>query len=205
MRGRARLGWTLVAALASSGCLGGAPSPPTHRYLLQVPPVPSPDSQGGLHIGVERLAVDPPYDDERLVYRASPDTTEVGFYNYHRWASPLDRLLASALAAGLAGTPGVASAEPVAGGDYQARLAGRLIYLEEVDHHDRIEARIALALALRSAHGELLWKGTALGSAVGPASDGGDVMGLVEMAFGQVVAAVRKELAAALAASASGG
>lgn len=199
MRRRPDIPSTLIVALLATGCLGGGTAPPTHHYILQVPGKPPTGSTSGLHIGVTTLEVDPPYDQNRLVYRASPDASEVGFYNYHRWAAPLGRLVASGVATGLTGTPGVASAEPVvAGADYDALLFGRVIYLEEVDHAGGVEARIALALRLESDEGDALWTGTVEGSAQGDERGGGAVMRLVQSAFGDLVSQLSGEIAAAV-------
>lgn len=189
-----------LAALLLGGCLGGGSAPPTHHYVLHTPKPPAEGPETGLHVGVATLEVDPPYDQGRLVYRASPGASEVGFYNYHRWAAPLGRLMASGLADGLAGAPRIASAEPtVSGADYDAVLFGRVIYAEEVDSDGRAEARIALALRLEGFEGEPLWKGTVKGSAAGPVSGGRAAMQLMQRAFTEVVEELRGEVSAAVA------
>lgn len=199
MRRRLDLPLVLLLTSVTGACLGGPPPPPTHHYVLQVPEKPADVSSAGLHLGVTTLEVDPPYDQNRLVYRSSPSASEVGFYNYHRWAAPLGRLVASGLADGLAGTPGIASAEPVvAGADYDALLFGRVVYLEEVDHPDGVEARIALALRLETDEGGPLWRGTVEASAAGEERGGRAVMALVQRAFGDLVDRLSSEIGAAL-------
>ena len=61
---------------------------------------------------VEAFLVDPPYDQDRLVYRVGRNTPEVGFYDYHRWAAPLSRMLPKVVADSFGTVRGVASIEP---------------------------------------------------------------------------------------------
>lgn len=191
----------LALSLLAASCLGGGNVPRTHHYVLQPPPPPARTAPSGLHVGVATLEVDPPYDQDRLVYRPKRGGTEVGFYNYHRWAAPLGRLMASSLAGALTGAPGVASAEPLVSGiDYDAVLFGRVVRVEEVEFPDRSEARVALALALEGGDGEILWRGSLEGRAEGRVLDGGDAMKLVQLAFGEIVGQLRRTLGVALSA-----
>jgi len=133
--------------------------------------------------------VDPPYDQDRLVYRKGEGSAEVGFYSHHRWASPLGRLLAAAMAEGLRGTSGIASLEPAeSSGTYSARLGGRLIYLEEVESPDGQRVRIGLEMELRAKDGKVLWTASLAGSASGNASSGTEVLGQVRQAFDAIAA-----------------
>lgn len=205
MRSRSSLPGLLALGVLATGCLGGGNVPRTHHYVLEAPPSPARAEAGGVHIGVATLEVDPPYDQDRLVYRPARGGPEVGFYNYHRWAAPLGRLMASSLAGALAGVPGVASVEPgVAGVEYDVILFGRVIRVEEVEFADRSEARVSLALTLEGGTGELLWRGRVEGRASGRALDGRDAMELVQLAFGEAVDQLRRELGAALEGAAIG-
>ncbi len=192
----------LAAALASVvGCAGGA-LPTTHYYTLVSPAAVS-ERQGaaveGLAIGVESFEVDPPYDQDRLVFRGSREATEVGFYSYHRWASPVGRLVQSGFVEGLRGTPGVRSIESaVSTGVYDARLGGRVLYLEHIDSGGSHEVRIALELELRGKEGPL-WYGALEAEVPGEMSDASRVAGLLATAFDRLVADARRRLAAALA------
>ncbi len=185
-----------------AGCAGGLP--PTHYYVLRPPPelpvnAPGVATEDGLAVGVEAFAVDPPYDQDRIVYRRGRESPEVGFYSYHRWASPPGRLVSTALAVGLRGTPGIVAIEPATStGDYSARLLGRVIYLEEVDSQGTQEARIALELELRNRDGQTLWSATVRGSASGEAANGGEIAMLLREAFDHALETARQGLAAAL-------
>ncbi len=197
-----RLGALLALCGLIAGCAGGLP--PTHYYVLRPPPeargeAPGAAVEDGLAIGVEAFAVDPPYDQDRIVYRRGRDSSEVGFYAYHRWASPPGRLVSVALADGLRGTPGIAAIEPAAStGDYSARLRGRVIYLEEVDSEEVQEARVALELELWDRNGQTLWSQTVSGTASGQATSGDEVVLLLRRAFDGALETARLGLAAAL-------
>jgi len=191
-----------AAALAVAGCRS---VPATHYYLLGAPEsapatAEAPEVAPGVRIGIEPFAVDPPYDQERLVYRVGRGSLEVGFYGYHRWAAPLDRLLPPALATRLAGIPGVAEVEPSSdGGGYDARLHGRVVHLEELDVEEGQLARIELDLELVDRHGELLWSRPVAAAVLGRAETVPDVVRQLERALDQLAAEVRDELGAVLA------
>lgn len=185
-----------------SGC-GGGGLPATHYYTLGSPgelPSRTADAggDGGLAIGVESLAVDAPYDQDRIVYRRRPDSTEVGFYNYHRWASPVGRLLQNRLVEGLRGAPGVGSIEPAtSNGDYDARLGGRVLYLEHIDSPSSQEVRVSVWLELRDGD-EALWSTTVKTSSTSDLVDASDVATLLARVVNELVERARTELTAAL-------
>jgi ABC-type uncharacterized transport system auxiliary subunit len=198
----------LLAALAAA--LACRPIPATHYYVLAPPAEragtggerPDGEQPDGVRLGVETFAVDPPYDQDRLVWRVGRDASEVGFYGHHRWAASPGRLVATALAAGLAGTPGLAAVEPVTvGGRYSAVLAGRVVALEEVDLPERQLARIQVDLKLFDAAGALVWSRLVTAEAGGRAEAPSDVMRQMQSAFEKLLAEVRGELAAVLAGS----
>ncbi|MDH3745940.1 MAG: PqiC family protein [Acidobacteriota bacterium] len=198
----------LLVALGAFGCAGSLPT--THYYTL-VPPAEvdamsfgssdtDPDGDDvGLVVGVESFAVDPPYDQDRLVFRRGADSAEVGFYAYHRWASPLGRMIALAVAERLRGAPGVRSIEPAGSvGDYSARLGGRVLYVEEVDLSNGEQVRVGIAFELRDPDGEILWTETAAAVASGNAEDGGAVAQLIRSTVEEVLLQARTSLATAL-------
>lgn len=191
-------GCLLVASVLALGCAGGLP--PTHYYTLRSPSGAQPGTETGpgLAVGVESFAVDPPYDQDRIVSRASEDSTEVAFYNFHRWASPVGRLVAVALATGLRGSAGIASIEPASAiGTYDARLVGRVAYLEEVGGR---ETRLGLALELVAGNGETLWAEFVSGSVRGSVAGSGDaaLASRFDRALEEVLGEVRSELEAVL-------
>jgi uncharacterized lipoprotein YmbA len=148
-----------MLVLALAGC--GSP-PATHYYLLELTPrvdanAPDP-AERGLTVGVRPFQVDSPYDQDRIVYRVRDRSAEVGFYAYHRWATPLSRMLPRAVATGLEETEGVRLIEPaVAGRTYDAYLVGRVLTAEEVDHAGGQDVVLRFDLGLRTADGSELW------------------------------------------------
>lgn len=150
----------LTLAAVATGC---GRLPQTHYYLLEPPSRCEQRAQGteGLDVGVRAFRVDPPYDQDRIVYRVGNASPEVGFYAYHRWAAPLSRMLPAIAAGTLRCTGGVRSIEPVAAGRrYPVYLEGRLLFLEEVDLADGQHVRVRLALTLRDDEGAELWSDT---------------------------------------------
>lgn len=190
----------LLPALAAVLACGSVP--PTHYYVL-APPAEQAEPHGpgdGVRLGVETFVVDPPYDQDRLVYRMGRDGSEVGFYDHHRWAASPGRLVATALAAGLAGTPGLDAVEPATvDGRYSALLAGRVVALEEVDLPDRHLARVQVDLKLFDEAGVLVWSRFFTVEDGGRAEAASDIMLQMQSAFAQLVDEVRSDLATFLA------
>ena len=152
----------LMATILFSACAG---IPPTHYYILEydsagMNPGPAANASG-ITVGVEVFEVEPPYDQDRIVYRTDPESPERGFYAYHRWAAPISRMLPRMTADGLSGMPGVSVIAPiVAGGRYDALLAGTVLALVEVDTPEGHEAHVRLRLELRRPTGEAIWNQT---------------------------------------------
>jgi uncharacterized lipoprotein YmbA len=147
----------LPAAVVDCGSV-----PSTHYYVLELPYDLAQRSEvargAGLVIGVRDFQVDPPYDRDTLVYRVGQHPTEVGFYDYHRWAAPLERMLPVVVAKRLSVADGSTVVEPVAPDRrYDALLYGRVIAIEEVDYPDRQDVVLQLELVLRSPDGTQLW------------------------------------------------
>jgi uncharacterized lipoprotein YmbA len=150
----------LVALVIATLACGRVP--PMHYYVLEpsdltgraaVGPAPT--------VGVDSFSIDPPYDQDRIVYRLGRDSPEIGFYAYHRWAAPLETMLPRVVAAELdRGTPraDVVLAEP--GGTYAARVLGHLIALEEVDTAEGQTVRLRLRLSLALPDGRRPWTET---------------------------------------------
>jgi len=188
-----RLGLVLSALLLCS-C---AEIPQTHYYVLEWPQdlAVGSNRSDGLVVAVEPFGIDAPYDQDRIVYRIGEDSPEVRFYAYHRWAVPLSRRLPQLVAERLSGTDGIASIAPaVPGGDYTARISGRLVALEELDVPAGQRVRVELTLVLHLADGNEIWSGSFRGG-----SDPGphDIDGVVrQMAgvIGQALDEAREEL-----------
>jgi ABC-type uncharacterized transport system auxiliary subunit len=102
---------------------------------------------------VETAAVDPLYDDIRILYRVSP--FEVKYYPYEFWAEKPGKLVADAMAEFLVrkkvfpavhrGAAGLAKEEP------DLVLRSRVRVLEEIDSPNAWQARLAMDLAFADA------------------------------------------------------
>jgi ABC-type uncharacterized transport system auxiliary subunit len=168
----------VVLVIALGGC--GGRVPPTHYYVLEAQDVSRPEAayvvQGGWAIGVETFRVDPPYDQDRIVYRLGENSVEVGFYAYHRWAAPLERMLPRVVAAAFGDVPGTKSIESSAPGrSYDAYLGGRVLAFEEIDTSEGQRVRVRLALHLSTNDAEI-WSDTVTGQAALSSDDVGDVV-----------------------------
>ena len=154
----------------------------------------------GLLIGVAPFQVDAPYDQDRIVYRIGHDTPEVKFYAYHRWATPLSRMLPKVVAEHLEGASGIASIEPSAPGRaYRALLEGRLIALEEIDTTEGQRAYVMLDLTLRLDDGDVLWSDRLSGEASTRTDRVDHVVEVMRSALGTALDEARSRLERALA------
>ena len=189
----------LSIGLGSLGCPG---SPLTRYYLLGDGPsaVASEPAATGIDVGVRSFEVDPPYDQDRIVYRVGRGGAEVGFYAYHRWAAPLARMLPQLVATRLAGATGLRSIEPaVPGRRYDAWLSGRVLSLEEIDHDAGQDVHVRIELSLELPDGSRLWSATARRVETIETRDvSAIVLGLNRVAAG-AVDELRPQLAGALA------
>ncbi len=197
--------WLIVAVVAlltlPAACRH---APVTHYYVLDGPmdgphrgnPVPARD---GLAIGVAPFVVDPPYDQDRLVYRLGKDAAEVRFYSYHRWAAPLSRMLPLAVARAFGGAAGLSSIEPAAPGrDYPAVLEGRLIALEEIDTPGGQTSRVQFELTLRGEDGRVVWSGRLEGEAATRTKEVDEIVEAMRSALGTALEEARGALERAL-------
>ncbi len=197
-----RFGGLLLALFLVSGCRSTLPA--THYYVL----TPLPEAAGGegdLTLEVQTFLVDPPYDRDAVVYRLGADTGEVGFYAYHRWASPLGRLVSVALAEGLRGTPGLGRVEPSGsmGSERPSHLLrGRVVRAGEIGRAGGVEAHFELDVELLDLNagvgGDVVWTQRVAGSAEGNPASAGEFMELLQQAFDQAVREIRLGLAETL-------
>ena len=186
---------TVLVALLLGACGSVTPT----RYYLLAPPAMNgvaAEKHEGLRLGVETFAVDPPFDQNRLVYRIGENAGEVGFYEHHRWAAEPGRLVSTALAAGLRTLDGLATAEPASAvADYDLLLSGRVVSLEEVDLPGRQVSRLALDLKLYRLEDDMLvWSGFLTAESGGQAQDASDIMRQMQAAFEDLLRQLQDEL-----------
>jgi ABC-type uncharacterized transport system auxiliary subunit len=142
-----RLGLMTLLAVFAIAC-GGVRYPRTYVLDLQPRQVAAPVRSATLGTVAVRDFACPDYlCDGRIVYR--PSTTEVGYYEYHRWATTLRRMITDSVA-GRIRTDGVfttVDALPKAA-DAAYVLTGGIDRLEEVDDGASVHAVVELSAQL---------------------------------------------------------
>jgi uncharacterized lipoprotein YmbA len=187
----------LLACTLAAGC--GGRLPVTHYYVLEAADAAVAPASPGLEIGVRAFRVAAPYDQDRIVYRVGEDSSELGFYAYHRWAAPLARMLPVAIADGLRGATGVGSIEPaMPGRRYGAWLEGRVGAVEEIDLADGQRVRLSMTLRLTDDAGGLLWSKTLDAAASARTDEVGVLVEAMNELLRDELASARDELARAL-------
>ncbi len=148
----ARTTWSLaVLAGVVAGALGAAGCGsvrPSKYYSMELPDAAATGAAPlNVSLLVGRVSAPQLYRDDRLIYRTS--NTQVGAYEYHRWAEPpaamIEAMLVRRLRAG-GRFRSVQSLASNARGDYILR--GRLHHLEEVTNGTGVSARVALEVEL---------------------------------------------------------
>src|SRR6202162_4535960 len=125
----------LIAALAVSTVFGGWAGEvryPTY-YTLHVPPPPDPAAGQGAHpsVSVREFRAPVYLRQGPLVYRESPE--QIGFYEYHRWASGPRQFVTGAVADRLNASSNFAQVTLYDGRSHADYIiSGRLEIVEEV-------------------------------------------------------------------------
>jgi ABC-type uncharacterized transport system auxiliary subunit len=118
----------LFELLLFAGC-SGAKLPDTRYYQLATPT--SEKTGGDLTLVLEPLATDQAYDDERIVYRATP--YRLDYYQYHRWSAAPGAMIGNFLEQSLEHSGRFRNVTRDASPDAPAVLGGRVVAIEEVD------------------------------------------------------------------------
>lgn len=146
---------SIVATVALASSCGAAR--PSKYYALDLPATPAPS--GNAHdvaLLVGRLTAPHLYRDDRLVYRTGE--TQIGTYEYHRWAEPPTDMLESMLLHLLRSSGKYRTVQRLASntqGDYIVR--GRLHQLEEASSPS-LAARVSFELELyEKKSGTVVW------------------------------------------------
>jgi ABC-type uncharacterized transport system auxiliary subunit len=145
----------LASILCVSGC--GRARYPSY-YTLNLPPAPDPIAEGVLGSIAVREFQSPSYLRQGpIVYRATPE--EIGFYEYHRWATDPRVFLTNAVVDRLRAS-GHYSAVSLYDGhaDISYVLSGRLEKLEEVDSDAGTKVEVAMSAQItRVSTGAAVW------------------------------------------------
>jgi ABC-type uncharacterized transport system auxiliary subunit len=138
----------LIVSLAVStvlvGCVGRVRYPT--YYTLNVPTAPDPPAATGLRASVAvREFGSPSYLHQGpLVYRASAE--QIGFYDYHRWASDPRQFVTVAIADRLRASGNFADVTVYDGRSHADYIiSGRLENLEEIDYESGVKVDVTLS------------------------------------------------------------
>ena len=148
---------TLAVSIAFVGCAGKIRYP--SYYTLHVPPPPDPPARPDVHASLAvREFRSPGYLRQGpLVYRASAE--QIGFYDYHRWATDPRQFVTVAIANRLRASGNFADVKFYDGHsrtDYV--ISGRLERLEEVDYKGGVKVEVALSAQMTELRtGTTLW------------------------------------------------
>jgi uncharacterized lipoprotein YmbA len=157
----------LILTLLMAGCVGKVRYP--KYYTLEIAPATKPAANNArvpAAVAVRRFETPAYLRQGRIVYREAPE--EVGFYDYHRWATDPGATVTAAMIASLRSAYLFSLVKQY---DSQEKseylLTGRLERLDEIDYGGsvRVEAKLSAELVnLRT--GATVWAGDATETAI---------------------------------------
>src|SRR5208283_5557900 len=199
-----------VTLLLMSGCAGKVRYP--NYYTLAVAPTKQPasnDAHQSATLAVRRFDTPAYLRQGRIVYRQTPE--QIGFYEYHRWASDPGVVVTTGVIDSLRSTSLFSVVVPYAGQDHpDYLLSGRLERLDEVDYKSGVRVEVQLSAQLVNVRtGAPVWAGEVTKtSEVGTRDVNSVVVAMshtVQGSIDQLVANMEKQLAdTAVAAQSSG-
>jgi ABC-type uncharacterized transport system auxiliary subunit len=155
----------LAITLAVSAILGGCAGKvryPTY-YELHLPPAPDPPAGPEVRASIAvREFRSPGYLRQGpLVYRTSPE--QIGFYDYHRWATDPRDFVTNAITDRLRAGGNFAEVRLYDGrSNVDYILTGRLEKLEEVDYEGGVKVEVALSAQITDLRtGRTVWANSA--------------------------------------------
>ena len=148
----------LAVLMALTGCAGKIRYP--SYYTLNLPPVPDPVAKETVRTSISvREFQSPGYLRQGpIVYRNTPE--EVGFYEYHRWATDPRTLVTSAVIDHLSGSGQFSMVSMYNGrSDTDYVFSGKVDKLEEVDYEGAVKVEVAISGQItRVATGATVWR-----------------------------------------------
>ncbi len=192
--------YTALTALLMSGCASKVRYP--SYYTLAVAPTQKPmlnDARQSATVAVRRFDTPAYLRQGRIVYRETPE--EVGFYDYHRWASDPGAVVTTGVIDSLRSASLFSVVEPYAGQEHpDYLLSGRLERLDEVDYNGSVLVEVKLSAELVNVRtGESIWAGTVSETSTASARNVNSVvvaMGhAAQSGVDQLVASMGKQLA----------
>ena len=143
MKKKLMIASVLKALVILSGC---ATVKYPNYYTLHVPTPPDPPAQANLHASLAvREFRSPTYLRQgAIVYKTSPE--QIGFYNYHRWATDPRDFVTNAVVDRLRASGTFTQVKTYDGrADISYVLSGRLDKLEEIDYDGGVKVEVALS------------------------------------------------------------
>ena len=148
----------LAALMILSGC-GRAVKYPNY-YTLDVPPPPDPPAQGNIHaiLEVRKFRSADYLHQGAIVYKTSPE--QIGFYNYHRWATDPRDLVTNSVADYLRASGSFGQVMSYDGRrDIDYVLSGSLEKLDEIDYEGGVKVEVAIsAQMVQLSTGATVWE-----------------------------------------------
>jgi len=157
---RLMIAYITLTALLMSGCAGKVRYP--NYYTLAVAPTQKSalnDAHQSATVAVRRFDTPAYLRQGRIVYRQTPE--DVGFYDYHRWASDPGVVVTTGVIDSLRSANLFSVVGPYAGQDHpDYLLSGRLERLDEVDYKNGVQVEVRLSAQLVNVQtGVPVWAG----------------------------------------------
>src|SRR5215472_16687358 len=155
------ISYVIKVLIVLCGCAGTVKYP--SYYTLHVPPPPDPPAQGNLHaiLGVREFRSPAYLRQGAIVYKTSPE--QIGFYDYHRWATDPRDFVTNAVAERLRAGGTFTQVKPYDGRpDIDYVLTGQLEKLEEIDYEGGVKVQVAIsAQMVQLSSGAVVWTNSA--------------------------------------------
>jgi len=152
--------FAVMTLIVLAGC-GGAVKYPNY-YALHIPPPPDPPPQEGVRASLAvREFRSPAYLHQgAIVYKTSPE--QIGFYNYHRWATDPREVVTNAVTDRLRASGSFTQVKLYDGrSDVDYVLSGRIEKLEEIDYEGGIKVEVAITAQMTNlTSGVAVWANT---------------------------------------------
>lgn len=148
---------TVAMSTVFVGCLGKVRYPAYYELHLPPAPDPPPGPEARASVAIREFRSPSYLRQGPLVYRASAE--QIGFYDYHRWATDPRDFVTNAIADRLRASGNFADVKFYDGrspADYI--ISGRLERLEEVDYKGGVKVEVALSAQMTELRtGTTLW------------------------------------------------
>lgn len=193
----------VLAMLVMTGCAGKVHYP--NYYMLSIAPSDDPPSNGGRKlsaVAVQRFETPAYLRQGRIVYRHSPE--QIGFYDYHRWASDPGQVVTGAMM-DCVRSAGVFSFVEAYDGQENAEylLSGRLERLDEIDYKNGVQVEVKLSAQLVNRKtGAAVWTGDTTTTATVGQREVSSVVHAMDQATQHAVERLVEEMKAQLLATA---